>query len=617
MNDDKRDQHAVSEADQPIHQGRRTFLRAAGAMATLGAGIDPSRASQSSEAGTSAPKVVGTPTVAPRIAPEGYNILFILTDQERYFDKWPFPVPGREALRRDGITFTNHQIASCVCSPSRSTIYTGQHIQHTGIYDNAGMPWQKDLSPEIRTVGDMLKDAGYYAAYLGKWHLGADMRKTKQPYDAPLSAYNHTMAEYGFDDYLGVGDLVGSARGGYNYDGVTTELAISWMRSHAPHLASEKKNWFLAVNLVNPHDIMYVNTDPRTVDEQNKNSPILGNARPPRDGLYQTRWDNVPLVASRRQPYNDLGRPAAQAMFKTSMDELIGAFPFTDDRLRTYQNYYFNCIRDCDTHIVRLLETLDSLQLSDRTVVILTSDHGDLGGAHQLIGKGGTAYTPQNHVPLIIRHPAYPGGKRCNALTSHIDIAPTLLGLTGLDSERIRRLAGDAAKGHNLAPLLGMPESVKINEVRQSALFNYAMLSFYDSEWILKEVNTLRSKGISKEEIHRLVLAQQPDLRLRGAIRSTFDGRYRFTRYFSLMNFNRPATLEELFANNDVELYDTFSDPGEMRNLAVDRIAHSELLLAMNQKLNDSITVEVGDDSPDLMPIRDGQVQFVNLAGHL
>ncbi|MDR5832310.1 sulfatase-like hydrolase/transferase [Caballeronia sp. LP006] len=123
---------------------------------------------------------------APETPPSGLNILFILTDQEHYFDRWPFPVPGREEVVRRGTVFANHQIASCVCSPSRSTIYTGQHIQHTGVFDNAGLPWQEDMSTDIRTVATMLKDAGCHTAYLGKWHFGANMHKTRAPYGAPL-----------------------------------------------------------------------------------------------------------------------------------------------------------------------------------------------------------------------------------------------------------------------------------------------------------------------------------------------------------------------------------------------------------------------------------------------
>lgn len=65
---------------------------------------------------------------------------------------------------------------------------------------------------------------------------------------------------------------------------------------------------------------------------------------------------------------------------------------------------------------------------------------------------------------------------------------------------------------------------------------------------------------------------------------------------------------KNLFARNDVELYDVASDPGEMRNLSIDRKRNGELLLAMNDRLNDLIASEVGDDSPDAMPIRNGKV---------
>lgn len=590
---------------QPDSDGRRQFLKAAGAtVAAAGIGNTAAAAIQKSDVVRNAPKT------APNSAPAGYNILFILTDQEKHFDAWPFPVPGRESMRRDGITFTHHQIASCVCSPSRSTIYTGQHTQHTGVLDNAGVPWQPDMPTDIRTIGHMMHDAGYHAAYLGKWHLSAKLHETGSPYNAPVSEYNKTIKEYGFDDYFGVGDLIGSVRGGYNYDGITTESAISWMRTRSPQLAKEGKPWFLAVNLVNPHDVMFVNTDPPGSELQGSDNPILGNAHPPGDALYQRTWNDVPLVNSRRQPYNEPGRPRAHGMFNAAHANLVGHYPFTDERLRVYQNNYFNCIRDCDTHVVRILQTLQRLGLDERTIVVMTADHGDHVGAHQLVGKGASAYQPQNHVPLVIRHPAFPGGKKCNALTSHIDITPTLLGLTGLDEARLQAIGGDALKGHNLTQLLGRPEHAQIDAVRSSALFNYAMLLYYDSEWMLKEFKTLREKGVPEEEIQRRALAQQPDFRLRGTIRSIFDGRYRFSRYFSPLQFNRPTTLEALFEKNDVELYDLVKDPGEMHNLAGDKRRNADLILGLSDKLNEAIDKEVGEDSPDVMPIRDGKVQL-------
>ena len=67
--------------------------------------------------------------------------------------------------------FENHQINSCVCTSSRSVLYTGQHIQQTKMFDNTNFPWISSMSTDIPTIGHMLREAGYYMAYKGKWHL--------------------------------------------------------------------------------------------------------------------------------------------------------------------------------------------------------------------------------------------------------------------------------------------------------------------------------------------------------------------------------------------------------------------------------------------------------------
>jgi arylsulfatase len=81
-----------------------------------------------------------------------------------------------------------------------------------------------------------------------------------------------------------------------------------------------------------------------------------------------------------------------------------------------------------------------------------------------------------------------------------------------------------------------------------------------------------------------------------------FDGRYQFSRYFSPRQHNRPTTLEALFAHNDVELFDLAQDPLELRNLALDRARHGDLLLAMNAKLNALVDAEVGEDVGQMLP---------------
>jgi arylsulfatase len=94
----------------------------------------------------------------------------------------------------------------------------------------------------------------------------------------------------------------------------------------------------------------------------------------------------------------------------------------------------------------------------------------------------------------------------------------------------------------------------------------------------------------------------RPDLSKRGAIRSVYDGRYRFARYFSPKQHNRPASVEALFKLNDVELYDVERDPLERNNLAMDRDRHDQLLEAMNAKLNALIDREVGEDVGQMLP---------------
>jgi len=103
-----------------------------------------------------------------------------------------------------------------------------------------------------------------------------------------------------------------------------------------------------------------------------------------------------------------------------------------------------------------------------------------------------------------------------------------------------------------------------------------------------------------KEEAKRQGV--KPDLRKRGSVRSAFDGRYRFTRYFAPIDRNSPATLDELFKWNDVELYDLQADPGEMTNLAADRVANAALISTMNGKLEALIKAEIGKDDGREMP---------------
>ncbi|MBA7479298.1 hypothetical protein ES707_14732 [subsurface metagenome] len=576
--------------DQSAGISRREFIRTAGAVgaaAYLGSqlgGCDASRSAATASART----------LSGRPPPGGpYNILFILTDQERYFDRYPrgMSLPGRERLMRDGVTFTNHQICAAVCTPSRSVILTGQHIQHTRMFDNTNFPWIENMSTDIPTIGHMLRKMGYYTAYQGKWHLHQGMHESK-PLKGEL-ADPKIMEAYGFADYVGPGDIIGMTLGGYHYDHVVAATAGTWLRKRARSLNADGQPWFLALGFVNPHDVMFYDTDLPGTRVQGAQRTGKQISREPPHAIYRQKWD-MPLSSTRRQRWDEKGRPPAHLEYQNSRQSLVGRFPNEDGRWRRLQDYYLNCIRDCDRSVELLLKELDELGLMNNTIVVLTSDHGELCGAHGMHGKGATAYREQNHVPLIISHPAMRGGQKCKAVTSHLDLVPTMIGMARGDSSKKARLT-KKLRGKDLSPLLRAPEKAPLAAVRTAGLYCYNMWSSQDADFIGK---AMASSLAGKKPPADL----RPDFRKRGAIRTVFDGRYKFSRYFSPVQHNRPVTMEQLRKFNDLEWDDEGRGPAEAHNRAAGPTKNGELTLAMNEKLNALIDQEVGEDVGQMLP---------------
>jgi len=574
---------------------RRQFLKATGAGA-LGLGIGSAMIGHNSLARADGNS--GPPFAASGGEPGGpYNVLFILTDQERYLPEllgkgvWP----GRDRLANMGVTFTNHQVCSMVCTPSRSTIFTGRHIQHTGMFDNTNFPWVDNMSFDIPTIGHMMREAGYYTAYEGKWHLHEQIHE-HFPEGEPLQLVGHDLMErYGFSDFTGIGDIVGSTLGGYFTDEFVASTAQTWLRRKGKPLNQEGRPWFLTLSLVNPHDVMFYNTDAPDQNVQGKYKTMFPIAREPDNKIYERHWD-LPLSPSRKQPWNEPGRPNAHREYQKCRNFLVGGFPNEDSRWTRLQNYYLNCITDCDRSVERIMNELENLGLLDNTIVIFTSDHGELCGAHGMHGKGATAYREQNNVSFIIYHPEYQGGKKCEALTSHVDIVPTILAMTGADKKQKPGVM-DKLHGHDMSHVLEKTEKASQDAVRASALYCYSMWCTMDADWLGKVM-----KASAGGEKLTFETAPKPDPRKRSAIRTVFDGRYKFSRYFSMKQHNRPTTMEQIFKYNDVELYDLENDPSEINNLAVDRKKNGDLLMAMNEKLNAVINTEVGEDKGQMLP---------------
>jgi arylsulfatase len=576
---------------------RTVGLGAAAAAFAAGAGA----------AGAGAGSPGAQPKAAAAMAPGGqgpYNFLFILTDQQRYFRPGELPagyrLPAYERLLSRGTLFENHRINSCVCTSSRSVLYTGRHIQQTKMFDNTNFPWINSMSTDLPTIGHLLREAGYTTAYKGKWHLTKEF-ETVNELGTPSQIFTREMEAYGFSDYFGIGDIIAHDQGGYLHDGITSAMGVNWLRGRGKALAAQNKPWFLAVNMVNPHDIMFLDTDRPGQPVQARK--LLGNIRPePAHPLYAQQWA-FDLPASHRQALNAAGRPAAHSDYMRSHDGLVGHIDESDAwRWRRRHNYYLNCLQDVDCNVLPLLDELDTLGLASNTIVVFTADHGDLDGAHRLHGKGATAYREQNQVPLIVVHPAHAGGRRCKAVTTHLDIAPTLVHLSGATTAQKATIT-KGLPGKDVSPLLAAPDKAGHAAVRDGALYCYNMFAYIDGDFMDQAVSTMmQPDGKAKVKAAAQAGTLRPDLGKRGAIRSVFDGRYQFARYFSPRQHNRPGSLEALFKLNDVELFDLDKDPHEMTNLALDARKHADLLTAMNDKLLRLIDTEVGEDVGQMLP---------------
>ena len=222
---------------------------------------------------------------------------------------------------------------------------------------------------------------------------------------------------------------------------------------------------------------------------------------------------------------------------------------------------------------------------------------GELAGSHGgLRGKGPLPYELMTHVPFVIAHPDGSTGKQCDAVTSHIDLLPTLIGLTGRNKLQ-REQVGAGLPGHDLTPLLKQPEKAKNDAVRKAALFNYTGIQVMDANYF-RQIAPLQAHGEFAPPLTKL----KPDLNKRGLLSFVYDGRYKFVRYYAATDFNTPTTLDALYANNDIELFDLHEDPDEVINLALDREKNGALLLKMNALLNEMMAKEVGGNKGSYLP---------------
>lgn len=509
--------------------------------------------------------------VTPEVNADGnYNIVFITVDQEAYMESYPqgSDYAARERLRQIGTTFEKHYACSNVSTSSRSVIYTGRHVTETHMMDNTNLTCQPNMSKDLKTVGDMMREAGYYTAYKGKWHI---------------SEGDKSLEEYGFSDWT-EGDMYGSPLEGFHEDETIAKNACNWLSTKGKELNTNGKSFFLAVNFINPHDIMYYNEE---------KSGTFGQATTaPNTPVYQKTYP-TPVPATWNEPLKKEGRPSVHKEYHDSWEKATGPNPSSESKWKSFRDYYFNCIQDCDNQVKLLLDHLNSNDLMKNTIIIFTSDHGELLGEHGLKGKAGNIYENNIHVPLIVYHPEYPGGRTCEHVTSHLDLAPTFIDIA-TDNEAEMEQIKEGIHGYSLLPAVENPTKDVRNG--QGALFVYDMISMMDAD-------------MSVTPVSESIVDIRVDLEKKGYLRGIITKDYKFARYFSPIHFNTPTDIDALYAQNEVELYRMETD--ETENLAWPKGNNKELVEEYNGRLNNLIQREIGvDDGRETAFFNEGIMKY-------
>jgi len=519
------------------------------------------------------------------------NILLILTDQLRY----PPPYEsselrayrhehsvGQERLRQSGVSFVRHYPMAAACAPSRASLLTGQYPSLHGVTQTDGISKAADnpaetfwLAPDtVPTLGDWFRAAGYRTYFKGKWHashvhLDADdgdglllsIDDDGNPLPENIERYLKAdlLDDYGFSEWVGPEPHgLGRHNTGTVKDPFTADETIALLERFDGE--ESDRPWLTVCSFLNPHD------------------DSLFGVFALSQGL-RFHPPEVPHVAQAPTHEEDLStKPSCQQSYVDTWKTVVAPQPW----IETHLKFYYQLQATVGEQITRVLDALRGSQAYENTIVIFSSDHGDLQGAHGgMHEKWHVAYDEALRVPFVVSSPLLPGGAReLDVPTNHADLIPTLLGLVGIDHDQT--LAELQADHVDARPLPGRDLSDAIRSAEPAVALEPVLFTTDDeiSEGSMPAVSPFQRVA---RRVHAFSTVKQPN-HLQTVIADVdIDGErhvVKFSRYYDNPQFwtipgerderlhGRKTTTVTEPEPDEYELYDLTLDPIEAHNLA-------------------------------------------------
>jgi arylsulfatase A-like enzyme len=412
---------------------------------------------------------------------EKMNVLFIISDQHRAdhmgcSGNKILKTPNLDRLASEGIRFTNAFCANPMCMPNRATLLTGYYPNMHGVRSN-GMILPEDLP----TITQTLVNRGWHTAGFGKFHHQCDMPPYKGDFKSAESFYDWVFPDkrestptnenfpIPYYDYQEVGIVLGHG----------TALAghyMGWLEERSPeHYESMKKRWSDPDAIFGPfiESDLTVDLYPNAYIVEKTINFLERHARgeygtkpfylhcsfpdphhplhPP--GRYKDMYkpEDIPLP----ETFDDLENLFSHPFLKDNINRMRDAMlrETNEEELRKFIAYTYGIISSLDDSIGQVLSAIEKLGYANNTIVVYTSDHGDLMGDHGMIFKGPCPFDGPLHIPMIWRVPGVTKSAVSDALISSIDYPKTILNLLGIPE---RKQPPDM-QGYDMTPVLEDP----------------------------------------------------------------------------------------------------------------------------------------------------------------